>query len=126
MTRRGRRRLRIALTVILCLLFQQVAVAAYVCALPSVPSAPAVVAGDCSEMDMEVVQEAPALCAEHCSPDQAIVADLSSPHVPPVALPPLQFAPIRGPPLTRVALTVQAPLNRSGPPPRLRYCSLLI
>ena len=68
MTRHARLRLRIALTVILCLLFQQVAMAAYACTSP----------------DM--------------SPE----------------------------PVVSVALHDDVPLDRSDPPPRLRYCSLLI
>src|SRR3546814_11348377 len=67
---RSRQRLRIVLAIILCLLFQQVAMAAYACTLPSMPPDPVEMADECSQMGMEVVQEAQALRAEPCSPDQ--------------------------------------------------------
>ena len=126
MSFRRRHRLRIALTVILCLLFQQIAVAAYACTIPDMPPDAVAMTGDCSSMDMEVVQEAPALCATHCSPDHAVTADLAAPHVPPLALPSLFFAPVLASPRAQIAVAAHRPIDHSGPPPRLRYCSLLI
>lgn len=123
---RSRHRLRIALAVILCLLFQQVAMAAYACTLPSMPPDPVEMTEDCGEVGMEVVQEAPALCVEHCSPDHAVTPDSGFVHVPPVALPPIQFEPRLVPPQVHQALAGQVRVDRSDPPPRLRYCSLLI
>lgn len=124
-----RSRLRIALAVIACLLFQQVAMAAYACTLPvTLPIAPpaAAMAEDCADRGMAAVQEIPALCAEHCSPDHAVVTDATSLHVPPVALPSLQFAAVVIAPRARAALVADVAIDRSDPPPRLRYCSLLI
>lgn len=121
-----RHRLRIALTVILCLLFQQVAMATYACTLPSMPPDPVEMAEDCSKMGMAMVQEAPALCAEHCSPDHAVTPDPGFAHVPPLALPPIHFEPRLVLPPAHQALAGQARVNGSDPPPRLRYCSLLI
>jgi len=126
MSFRRRHRLRIALTVILCLLFQQIAVAAYACTIPDMPPDAVAMTGDCSSMDMEVVQEAPALCAKHCSPDHAVTADLAAPHVPPLALPSLFFAPVLASPRAQIAVAAHGPIDHFGPPPRLRYCSLLI
>lgn len=123
---RHRHRLRIALAVILCLLFQQIAVAAYACTVPNMPAEPVAMIADCDSMDMEVVQEAPALCAKHCSPDQAVTADLAAPHVPALALPPLLFEPVRVSARAQIAFAAHGPIEHSGPPPRLRYCSLLI
>src|SRR3546814_686640 len=51
---RSRQRLRIVLAIILCLLFQQVAMAAYACTLPSMPPDPVEMADACSQMGMEV------------------------------------------------------------------------
>src|SRR3546814_6445177 len=101
---RRRHCLRIALAVVLCLLFQQIAVAAYACTLPEMPPDPVAMTEDCSSMDMDVVQEAPALCAKHCSPDHAVTADLAAPHVPALALPPLLFEPVLVSPRTKIAL----------------------
>lgn len=126
MPRRGRHRLRIALGILLCLLFQQVAIAAYACTTPDMPPEPVAMAGDCAEMGMEVAEEAPAVCAEHCSPDFALTPDSGVPQVPPMALPPVQFDEVALPPLEQLALRQDVPVDRSDPPPRLRYCSLLI
>lgn len=123
---RSRHRRWIALAVILCLLFQQVAMAAYTCTLPSMPPDPAEMTDECSQMGMKMVQEAPALCAEHCSPDRAVAPDSGFAHVPPLALPPIKFEPRLALAPTHHALAGQVPVDRSDPPPRLRYCSLLI
>lgn len=126
MRRCSRHRLRIILAVILCLLFQQVAIAAYACSKPSMPAEPATMAEDCADMGMEAVRDVPALCAEHCAPDHAVLTDPSFAHVPALALPPLQFASALVRSSMHVALAGDVPVNRSDPPPRLRYCSLLI
>lgn len=126
MLRCSRHRLRIALVVIFGLLFQQVAMAAYACTMPSMPPDPVEMAEDCADMGMERVEEAPAVCAEHCSPDRVVASDHVAPSVPALALPPPEFAPVLMPSVTHVALVAGVPLRRSDPPPRLRYCSLLI
>lgn len=123
---RSRQRLRIALAVILCLLFQHVAMAACACTLLSMPFDPVEMAGECSHMGMEAMQEAPALCSEHCSPDRAVVPDPGFAHVPPLALPPLQFAPCLAPPTAHQALAGRLWVNCPEPPLCLRFCRLLI
>lgn len=100
--------------------------AAYACTLPSMPPDPVEMAEDCGQMGMERVQEAPALCAEHCSPDPGIATDGAAPQVPPLALPPLQFAAVIVLPFDHAALCADLPMDRPSPPVRLRYCSLLI
>ena len=122
---RNRRRLRITFAVILCLLFQQVAMAAYACTMPSMPSEPVAMAEGCSQAAQDIAREAPALCAEHCSPDRVIAPEPPAAHVA-AALPPVRFAPALAPPAASRGLVVAVPLARSDPPPRLRYCSLLI
>ncbi|MGH8077965.1 MAG: hypothetical protein ACREPE_11660 [Lysobacter sp.] len=123
---RARHRLRIALLVILCLLFQQLALAAYACPLEQMPAEMTAMAEDCAEMGMEQVQDNPALCAKHCAPDLSTAADHAKLAVPALALPPLEFAPVLVTPVSHVAVQADTPIARSDPPPRLRFCSLLI
>src|SRR3546814_20392977 len=100
--------------------------AAYACTLPGMPPDPVEMGDEGSQMGMEVVQEAPAICAEHCSPDHAVAPDTGFAHVPPLALPPVHFEPRVVPPPAHQVLAGQRLVARSHPPPRLRYCSLLI
>lgn len=126
MRQRARQRTRISLLVILCLLFQQLALAAYACPLRQMPPEPAGMAAHCAEMGMQTAQDNPALCAKHCAPDIATPADSAKLSVPAVALPPPVFAPVLVPPPAHVASGPHRPLARVEPPPRLRFCSLLI
>lgn len=126
MPRRARLRLRIALGLVLCLLFQQVAMAAYACTRADMPPEPAAMVEDCADMGMPVAPEVPAVCAEHCTPDLPVVPDGSALHVPPLALAPVAFADMAMPGLVQAGLRAEAPFDPSDPPPRLRYCSLLI
>lgn len=123
---RARRRLHIALVAILCLLFQQLAVAAYACPLQQAPPEPAPVSAHCAGMDMQAAEASPALCGKHCAPDAATPADQAKLSVPALPLPPLMFAPAVASRADRVAACATVPLERSDPPPRLRFCSLLI
>jgi len=125
MSRRRRQRLRIALVVIFCLLFQQAALATYACPLEQMPPDMTAMAEHCAEMGMQQAQDNPALCAKHCAPDLSTAADHVKLSVPALMLPPLVFAPMLATPITH-ALQAEAPIARSDPPPRLRYCSLLI
>jgi hypothetical protein len=125
MTRR-RRTLLVAL-LIASLLFQQVAVAAMACAKAAAPPPPMPAGMEhCAQMDMTPGQaESPALCAKHCAPDLSLLTDTAAPGVPAMALPPA-FALVLDVPASQVAQQVAVPIARSDPPPRLRYCSLLI
>lgn len=123
---RDRHRFRIALMVIVCLLFQQVAMAAYACPLERMPADPAAMVADCAGMDMEHARQSPVLCAKHCTPDRTVATDHAALSVPALALPPLAFGFAFAQPVSRVALVAGVPVDRSDPPPRLRYCSLLI
>lgn len=122
----GRHRFRIALAVILCLLFQQVAMAAYACPLTRMPPKAAAMAEKCAGMGMEQVKKSPALCEKHCAPDLTVLVDHAAPNVPMLALPPVIFelAPVQS--VARASLVSDIAVDRSDPPPRLRYCSLLI
>ena len=121
---RRRHRYRIALVVILGLLFQQAAMAAYACTMTRMPAEPVAMAEDCAEMGMERAKESPALCEKHCVPDQSLVTDHVVLSVPALALPPASF--VLAEPVSHVVLVADVPIDRSDPPPRLRYCSLLI
>jgi hypothetical protein len=123
---RPRHRIRLALVVILCLLFQQMALAAYACPIEQMPPDMAAMAKHCAGMGMQQAQDNPALCAKHCAPDLATVADHVQLSVPALMLPPPGFAPVLVTPVTHVAVKAVVPIALSDPPPRLRYCSLLI
>ena len=126
MIARDRRRLRITITVILCLFFQQVAVAAYACTMTVVPADMAVMSEGCDAASDSIAPPAPgapALCAKHCAPDVSVVADHVVAGVPALALPPVEHDLLLMQPTWHASAVSIA---RSDPPPRLRYCSLLI
>lgn len=126
MIRRARHRLQVVLVVIGCLLFQQVAVAAYACDLSGRGSAPPAAMEGCAGMKMAPTATAsPALCEKHCAPDLSVLTDAALPAVPALALP-SAFAIVLDAPAVQVARYQEVPISRSDPPPRLRYCSLLI
>jgi hypothetical protein len=118
--------LRFALVAIFCLLFQQAALAAYLCPVEQVPAPGAAMAGHCAEMDMAQVPTNPALCDKHCNPDHQLATDAASLSVPALALPAPVFAPVLAQAGSGFVLCDEVPIARSDPPPRLRYCSLLI
>ena len=126
MTRRARHRLRIAVLAIVCLLFQQAALAAYLCPIEQMPAQTTAMAEHCAEMGMTQQQDNPVLCQKHCNPDHSFAPDTVKLSVPPLALPPLVLAPVYVQPVSRVAIQADVPISRSDPPPRLRFCSLLI
>lgn len=126
MFRRARHRIRLGLLVVGCLLFQQIAVAAYACELATMPPAPPATTGHCAEMGMAPSAPAlPALCEKHCAPDLTLLTDATSPGVPALALAPAFELVLDGPAL-QVGPHEDVRISRSDPPPRLRYCSLLI
>ena len=125
MNRRARQRFKIVLAMVLCLLFQQAALAAYLCPIEQMPAEPAAMAAHCAEMGMKQAQDNPALCEKHCNPDHTLGADAAKLAVPPLALPAIVLAPIDVQ-MRRGMVDIETPIARSDPPPRLRFCSLLI
>jgi hypothetical protein len=108
-----------------CLLFQQLAMAAYVCTLPTQP-ATMVMAGGCADMAPSMHGTDPR-CAEHCADHTSAVPDARLPTLPPLLLPadwPVLTATLSDCP-GRVALP-DPTLLRPDPPPSLRFCTLLI
>ena len=124
MTRRRRR--RVALLALLCLLFQQVALAAYACPIERMPTRMDDMAAHCADMGMRQARDNPALCAKHCAPDHATAADQARLSVPFLALPPPVFAAVALVPPPANGAQADVALARSDPPPRLRFCTLLI
>jgi len=120
---RARHRMLLGLIVMTCLLFQQVAVAAYACQRP--PATKPAHSSHCSEA-AGTSRPAPmsALCEKHCAPDASVLTDASALGVPALALPPA-FTLVLHEPSAQVHFEA-VPIIRSDPPPRLRYCSLLI
>lgn len=116
-----------------CLLFQQLAMAAYTCTAPNNMSGTTLMTGDCAGMaatghvGKALHQNTDPRCIEHCASHVPAQADLQAPTVPPLILPfasPLLLgtvamapdqAPLPDP-------TLQAP----EAPPSLRFCTLLI
>ncbi len=120
--------------VLFCLLFQQLAMAAYACTLPTAPTN-IVMTGDCAGMAMSPTAPAPTShhmstdprCAQHCAGNTMSAHDASPPTVPPLLLvsasPAVLGTIVLAP--EQVALPSTA-LHRPDPPPTLRFCSLLI
>ncbi|NZA24827.1 hypothetical protein H0E84_00360 [Luteimonas sp. SJ-92] len=126
MTRCHRRRLRIATLAIFCLLFQQLAMAAYACTMSAAAPEPVAVTADCAKMGPPQAEDNPVLCARHCAPEHATTADTAKLSVPPLAIPPLAYDLHVAVPVAHAAADAAVPLACVDPPPRLRYCTLLI
>ena len=112
--------------VVFCLLFQQAALAAYLCPLEQVAAEPSGMTGHCAEMSMKQAQDNQALCQKHCAPDISVAADHASPTVPALALAPPMHALVLMPPMSHVTVQAEVPIAPPHPPPRLQFCSLLI
>jgi hypothetical protein len=117
-------RLISALLITFCLLFQQTVVAATACDMSEAPARVAAMSDHCAGMKM--AKESPGLCRSHCAPDLAVVPDYKWPPVHYVAMspPPLDLLFVQQLPDPGAPKLVE--LHRSDPPPRLRYCRLLI
>ena len=102
--------LRIALAAALCLLFQQLALAGYACPGPSSAQG----------------GEASALCASHCAPVSPVSTDPGKTPAPAAILALRASFPVAETPVATVVTRVEPPCSTADPPPRLRYCTLLI
>ncbi len=116
---------RMALTVLLALFLQQVAIAGYACPLDQMPpQQQQTMMEDCEGMEME---NSAMLCEKHCNPDNSATPELRVGSVPPSVLPPLRFdlqmSLIAG---TSAQSYKDVPVCQSDPPPQLRFCSLQI
>lgn len=113
-----------ALLTTFCLLFQQAAVAATACDMTAMPAGSGTMAAHCAGMDM--ARDMPALCRGHCAPDPGLAPVLKSPAPDFVSLPAPNFEPLAVLALPDPVVPALTPVHRSDPPPRLRYCRLLI
>ena len=120
----ARQRLITTLMLIASLLFQQVAMAAYVCAMPPMQSESVVMAKHCAGMETVPAQQPDTVCQKHCVPDPTSADTFSMPLVQPLALPPVMHA--LAPVLQTSDIALSDVFTRAHPPPRLRYCRLLI
>jgi len=127
-----RRRLLWAGVVLFCLLFQQLAMAAYVCTLPAAPAPTVAMMDDCAAMGMGSPGPSDGhpvdpRCTEHCASHVPATPDAKTPVIPPLLLP-ADFADVAK------AVSHASPreplpnpeLYPPDPPPSLRFCSLLI
>jgi hypothetical protein len=127
-----RTRRRLIWLVTLLLLWQQVALAGSVCSTPVPAAATRVVNAAMTRADgvmgaMPMHAHDP-LCAEHCAQGASAQPDARAPNVPPSLLPAL---PLLSPVVHRFVGNVAffaagSLLLAQPPPPRLRFCSLLI
>ena len=122
---RARHRFFVALIVIGSLLFQQLAVAAYACD-PAARNASSTSAGHCEHSQKAPPAKPSPLCEKHCAPDLTVLTDTAALGVPALALPPMLFTLVVHEPAATLTENDSVPPTRSDPPPRLRYCSLLI
>lgn len=122
--RRSRLSVRLMLALVLALLCQHAAIAAYACPVDPVSIEVMETMPDCSGM---AEPDPVALCEKHCNPDESAFAGPLSASVPPAVLPPLRFGLARALPDGLAAHACsRVPFTRSDPPPTLRFCSLLI
>lgn len=86
-------RLRLTLLAALALLFQQVALAAYLCSPADIPAGNVALSTHCDTMAMadgvKPTKAAPALCMQHCAQQTPMAQDARLPSVPPLLLPAL-------------------------------------
>jgi hypothetical protein len=124
--------MRMTLLAVLALLFQQVALASYVCSTADVPTANAGMLAHCEDMPMAdgqvPVKAAAVLCPAHCTGQVLVTQNASSPTVPPLVMSALLPAPIAIAtlPTTHAANSHAAAWRLSGIPPALRFRVLLI
>ena len=104
---------------VLALVFQQVALAAYVC--PSEVPRHAQAMSDCDRAEHRD-PAAPALCAEHSQGDRLANVDLKPPQVPTLALPPVRFFFLASAEPDALSFE-EVPPWRSDPPATVRFCS---
>ena len=119
-----RMRLALVLLTTFCLLFQQVAVATSACLMDLAPLSAVSMPEHCAGLDM--AHDSPMLCGSHCAPDMAVVPDYKWPSVHFVAMPPPSLDLLFVRDFPDPGMPAITPVHRSDPPPRLRYCRLLI
>ncbi len=112
--------------VVFCLLFQQAALAVYFCPTGQPPAEAEAMVEECAKKGMEQAQGHPSLCHKHCNPDRSTAPDIVKLSVPPLALPAPAMPLLMAQPVSHAAVPAEVPMTGLDPPPRLRFCSLLI
>ena len=122
----ARLRRRVSLLLVACLLFQLAAVSAYACTREAAPAAAVAAMPGMADCPMAHRQPAApsALCGQHCVPDTPVPTDAAAPTVPALLSMPMAWQPEFVP--SADAAPRGDAFSRSDPPPRLRFCSLLI
>lgn len=119
--------MRVAIVVTICLLIQQITLTAYACTMTMAPIVAVAMTENCAAMENQRDHAPTALlCQKHCSPDPTLEVHQSLPSVPALALPPVTFDPVISQISIGESFAPDNSLVRSHPPPRLRYCRLLI
>ena len=126
MSRRIRHRSITVLLLVASLLYQQFAMAAYVCTMSGIATTAAVTAEDCPAMASNHSHVPDAVCQKHCSPDPTSPTTQAVPTVPALGLPQVSFILMTSGLLGHAEFLSDVAVARSHPPPRVRYCCLLI
>lgn len=123
-----RNRLRLTLLATLALLFQQVALASYLCSPVDTTQRNGAMSMHCDGMPMAQGQAAPAMCVQHCAQQTPTTQDARLPNVPPLLLPAMLPAPpsLVGLPVSRATHERTAARRTPGLSPALRNRVLLI
>ena len=126
MSRRIRHRSTTVLLLVASLLYQQFAMAAHACSMSGLPTHAIVMGGDCQSMTSDPAQVPDVLCQKRCAPDPTSPTTQAIPAVPALGLPPVSFALTNSDGLAQAEFLADVAVARSHPPPRVRYCRLLI
>lgn len=123
-----RTRLRLTLLMVLSLLVQQVALAAYMCPLADMPVANTAMTTHCQGMSTLQQEQAPALCAPHCAQQASATQDARLQDVPPLLMPALLPSPptVAALPVSGMRLPNGTAVPPGGIAPTLRFRVLLI
>ncbi|MFZ2236805.1 MAG: hypothetical protein WAV67_10555 [Dokdonella sp.] len=126
MSRRNRQRSITVLLLIASLLFQQFAMASYACTMSGVPTTTMTMVEDCPTMASNSGHVPDAFCQKHCAPDATSPMTYAVPAVPALGLPPVSFMLTVSDGLGQSGFLSDVAIARAHPPPRVRYCRLLI
>ncbi len=100
--------------------------AAVVCTMTQMPTESAAMAQGCQSVASSHTHQSNGICQKHCTPDPTSASTQNLLGVPALALPPVMFGltVIHG--RDQAASVADIAFARWDPPPRLRYCRLLI